>query len=118
MERLKLGPEVFFGDSALGTKGVNHKLIYARLVGFSRTGGYSFMKCANPVVQANKLISQVHISIWQVGLNEAPETLLSEADIPSHPGHDLNYLALSGALSVRLAPSVDPMLVLNPYPSQ
>ena len=81
MERLKLGPEVFLGDSASGTEGVNHKLIYARLVGFSRTGGYSFMRCVNPVVQANKVISQVHIRTWQVGLNEALGTLLSGTDI-------------------------------------
>ncbi|KAM5538549.1 hypothetical protein V8D89_007882 [Ganoderma adspersum] len=60
MERLKLGPEVFLGDSAAaGTKGVNHKLIYARLVGFSRTGPHKDMA-----------------------------------------GHDLNYLAVSGALSM------------------
>lgn len=113
MERLNLGPEVFLGDSASGIKGVNHKLVYARLVGFSRTGGYSFLRYVNPVVQANKLISQVRTRIWQVGPSAAPGTLLSRADIPSHPGHDLNYLAVSGALSVRLAPSMDPTLVLN-----
>ena len=33
MERLSLGPEVFFGE-----RGANGRLVYARLVGFSRTG--------------------------------------------------------------------------------
>ena len=34
MERLGLGPEVFLGEN-----GANPKLVYARLVGFPRTGG-------------------------------------------------------------------------------
>nr|VWO95612.1 Chromatin modification-related protein EAF1 (ESA1-associated factor 1) (Vacuolar import and degradation protein 21) [Ganoderma boninense] len=46
MERLKLGPELFLGDLASKTKGMNEKLIYARLAGFSRTGECWFMKCA------------------------------------------------------------------------
>ncbi|RDB26373.1 Alpha-methylacyl-CoA racemase [Hypsizygus marmoreus] len=36
MERLGLGPEVFLGDGE--KKGLNEKLIYARIVGFPRTG--------------------------------------------------------------------------------
>jgi len=41
MERLGLGPEVFLGDGR--RKGLNEKLIYARLVGFPRTGPYKDM---------------------------------------------------------------------------
>ncbi|PIL29784.1 hypothetical protein GSI_07989 [Ganoderma sinense ZZ0214-1] len=66
MERLKLGPEVFLGNSFSNPKGANEKLIYARLAGFSRTGGCSFMK--------------------------RPHKDMA--------GHDLNYLAVSGVLSM------------------
>ncbi|KAI1797368.1 CoA-transferase family III [Ganoderma leucocontextum] len=59
MERLRLGPEVFLGDSTSRTKGANEKLVYARLVGFPRTGPHKDMA-----------------------------------------GHDLNYLAVSGVLSM------------------
>ncbi|TBU32493.1 CoA-transferase family III [Dichomitus squalens] len=59
MERLKLGPEVFLGNPATKSKGVNEKLVYARLVGFPRTGPHKDMA-----------------------------------------GHDLNYLAISGVLSM------------------
>ncbi|KAI0787928.1 CoA-transferase family III [Fomes fomentarius] len=59
MERLKLGPEVFLGDEKTGKKGVNPRLVYARLVGFPRTGPHRDMA-----------------------------------------GHDLNYLALTGVLSM------------------
>ncbi|KAI0768062.1 CoA-transferase family III domain-containing protein [Trametes elegans] len=55
MERLGLGPEVFLDES----KGRNKRLVYARLVGFPRTGLHKDMA-----------------------------------------GHDLNYLALSGVLSM------------------
>ncbi|KAL1937458.1 hypothetical protein VTO73DRAFT_13181 [Trametes versicolor] len=55
LERLGLGPEVFLDES----KGTNARLIYARLVGFPRTGPHKDMA-----------------------------------------GHDLNYLALSGVLSM------------------
>lgn len=52
MERLKLGPEVFLGESASRTKvmGANEKLIYARMVGFPRTGGCSFLRWRIPCV--------------------------------------------------------------------
>ncbi|OBZ72494.1 Alpha-methylacyl-CoA racemase [Grifola frondosa] len=58
-ERLGLGPEVFLGNQTAGKEGSNKKLIFARLVGFTRTGPYKTMA-----------------------------------------GHDLNYLALSGVLSM------------------
>ncbi|KAF7327904.1 Acyl-CoA dehydrogenase [Mycena kentingensis (nom. inval.)] len=54
MERLGLGPEVFLGE-----KGVNKRLVYARMVGFPREGPHKDMA-----------------------------------------GHDINYLALSGVLSL------------------
>ncbi|KAF7363163.1 Acyl-CoA dehydrogenase [Mycena venus] len=57
MERLGLGPEVFLGDGT--SPGLNQKLIYARMVGFPRTGPYKDMA-----------------------------------------GHDINFLALSGVLSI------------------
>ncbi|KAK7454630.1 hypothetical protein VKT23_011383 [Stygiomarasmius scandens] len=57
MERLGLGPEVFLGGN--GLTGLNEKLIYARMVGFPRTG---------------------------------PQRAMA--------GHDINYLALSGILSM------------------
>ncbi|KAF8807006.1 CoA-transferase family III [Phlegmacium glaucopus] len=41
LERLGLGPEVFLGDGR--RKGLNEKLIYARLVGFPRTGPHKDM---------------------------------------------------------------------------
>ena len=52
MERLKLGPELFLGDPATGSKGINEKLIYARLVGFPRTGGYTRCAALWPVLTA------------------------------------------------------------------
>ncbi|KAH9919352.1 CoA-transferase family III [Amylocystis lapponica] len=54
MERIGLGPEVFLADG-----GSNKRLVYSRLVGFSRTGPHKNMA-----------------------------------------GHDLNYLAVSGVLSL------------------
>ncbi|KAF9443575.1 CoA-transferase family III [Macrolepiota fuliginosa MF-IS2] len=57
MEKLGLGPEVFFGDGK--TEGLNEKLIYARIAGFPRTGPLKDMA-----------------------------------------GHDLNYIALTGALAM------------------
>ncbi|THV03199.1 CoA-transferase family III [Dendrothele bispora CBS 962.96] len=57
MERLGLGPEVFLGGN--GQKGLNERLIYARMIGFPRTGPQKSMA-----------------------------------------GHDINYLALSGVLSM------------------
>ncbi|KAJ7593029.1 CoA-transferase family III domain-containing protein [Mycena floridula] len=57
LERLGLGPELFLGD---GVKdGLNPRLIYARIVGFPRTGPHKDMA-----------------------------------------GHDINYLAISGVLSM------------------
>jgi len=41
LERLGLGPELFLGDGR--RKGLNEKLIYARLVGFPRTGPHKDM---------------------------------------------------------------------------
>ncbi|KAI0792768.1 CoA-transferase family III [Abortiporus biennis] len=67
MERLGLGPDVF-----LGPNGSNKKLVYARLVGFSRTG---------------------------TGKDQA--------------GHDLNYIALSGVLSLLPGTSSAPSFPLN-----
>ncbi|GLB40177.1 putative coA-transferase family III [Lyophyllum shimeji] len=57
MERLGLGPEVFLGNGA--QQGLNRRLIYARIVGFPRTGPQKDMA-----------------------------------------GHDINYIALSGALAM------------------
>ncbi|KAG6831803.1 hypothetical protein H0H92_007480 [Tricholoma furcatifolium] len=57
LERLGLGPEVFLGNSV--QKGLNPKLIYARIAGFPRTGPHKDMA-----------------------------------------GHDINYIALSGALGM------------------
>ncbi|TFK40292.1 CoA-transferase family III [Crucibulum laeve] len=57
MERLGLGPEVFLGQG--GQKGLNERLIYARIAGFPRTGPHKDMA-----------------------------------------GHDINYAALSGVLSM------------------
>ncbi|OCH95475.1 CoA-transferase family III [Obba rivulosa] len=59
MERLGLGPDVFLGDMKTAKQGSNTRLVYARLVGFPRTGPHKDMA-----------------------------------------GHDLNYLALSGVLSM------------------
>ncbi|CAL1698755.1 unnamed protein product [Somion occarium] len=67
LERLGLGPEVFLGE-----KGTNKKLIYARLIGFPRTGQYSNLA-----------------------------------------GHDLNYLALSGVLSLLPGSPSRPTFPLN-----
>ncbi|KIK63164.1 hypothetical protein GYMLUDRAFT_223068 [Collybiopsis luxurians FD-317 M1] len=70
MERLGLGPEVFLGKD--GKSGLNKRLIYARIVGFPRTGSHKDMA-----------------------------------------GHDINYLALSGILSM-LPGSLDrPSFPLN-----
>ncbi|KAF8962787.1 CoA-transferase family III domain-containing protein [Flammula alnicola] len=44
LERLGLGPELFLGDGSDGRrKGLNEKLIYARIVGFPRIGPYKDM---------------------------------------------------------------------------
>ncbi|KAJ7494659.1 CoA-transferase family III domain-containing protein [Mycena galericulata] len=61
MERLGLGPEVFLGNGV--SPGLNNKLIYARMVGFPRTGPLKDMA-----------------------------------------GHDINYLAVSGVLSLLPGP--------------
>ncbi|KAF9069210.1 CoA-transferase family III domain-containing protein [Rhodocollybia butyracea] len=67
LERLGLGPEVFLGSS-----GLNQQLIYARIVGFPRTGPHKNMA-----------------------------------------GHDLNYLALSGVLSMLPGSVNKPAFPLN-----
>ncbi|KAH8101092.1 CoA-transferase family III [Cristinia sonorae] len=67
MEKLGLGPDVFLGE-----EGLNKKLIFSRLVGFSRTG--------------------MHRDI---------------------AGHDLNYLALSGVLSILPGSPDRPTFPLN-----
>ncbi|KAK0204756.1 CoA-transferase family III domain-containing protein [Desarmillaria ectypa] len=67
MEKLGLGPEVF-----IGRDGLNHRLIYARIVGFSRSGPHKDMA-----------------------------------------GHDINYLALSGILSMLPGTSGKPEFPLN-----
>ena len=73
MERLGLGPDVF-----LGKEGTNQRLIFARLVGFPRTGPHKNMA---GTVTASSYIPNVSCT-----------TIIS--------GHDLNYLALTGVLSV------------------
>ncbi|KAF4613521.1 hypothetical protein D9613_007774 [Agrocybe pediades] len=70
LERLGLGPELFLGDGT--KKGLNEKLIYARIVGFPRTGEHKDMA-----------------------------------------GHDINYLALSGALAMLPGTSEKPVFPLN-----
>lgn len=70
LERLGLGPELFLGSDT--KKGLNEKLIYARIVGFPRTGPYKDMA-----------------------------------------GHDINYLALSGILSMLPGSSSKPTFPLN-----
>ncbi|KAK0235868.1 CoA-transferase family III domain-containing protein [Armillaria nabsnona] len=67
MEKLGLGPEVFIGQ-----EGLNRRLIYARVVGFSRSGPHKDMA-----------------------------------------GHDINYLALSGILSMLPGTSDKPEFPLN-----
>ncbi|KAK7685417.1 hypothetical protein QCA50_011280 [Cerrena zonata] len=67
LEKLGLGPDVFLGDD-----GTNKRLIYARLVGFSRSGPHA------------------HLA-----------------------GHDLNYLALGGVLSLLPGTSSHPSFPLN-----
>ncbi|KAF9468153.1 CoA-transferase family III [Collybia nuda] len=69
MERLGLGPQVFLGEE--GKKGLNEKIIYARIVGFPRTGPHKDMA-----------------------------------------GHDINYIALSGALAMLPGPD-KPRFPLN-----
>ncbi|KAJ6505939.1 CoA-transferase family III domain-containing protein [Mycena vulgaris] len=70
MERLGLGPEIFLGSG--GSPGLNEKLIYARMVGFPRTGPHKDMA-----------------------------------------GHDINYLALSGVLSMLPGTADKPSFPLN-----
>ncbi|KAG8935959.1 hypothetical protein FRC02_005434 [Tulasnella sp. 418] len=40
MERLGLGPQVFLGNPGSHESGINHRLIYARICGFSPSGLY------------------------------------------------------------------------------
>ncbi|KAF5359847.1 hypothetical protein D9756_003359 [Leucocoprinus leucothites] len=71
MEKLGLGPDVFLGDGK--TKGLNEKLVYARIAGFPRTGPRKDMA-----------------------------------------GHDLNYIALTGALAMMPpGPSGAPTFPMN-----
>ncbi|KAF9069211.1 CoA-transferase family III [Rhodocollybia butyracea] len=70
MERLGLGPDVFLGKD--GSPGLNERLIYARIVGFSPTGPHKNMA-----------------------------------------GHDINYLALSGILSMLPGSDDRPAFPLN-----
>ncbi|KAJ3928394.1 MAG: CoA-transferase family III [Lentinula lateritia] len=70
MERLGLGPDIFLGAS--GKVGLNEKLIYARIIGFPRTGHHKNMA-----------------------------------------GHDINYLALSGILSMLPGSHDRPTFPLN-----
>ncbi|TDL16558.1 CoA-transferase family III [Rickenella mellea] len=67
LEKLGLGPDVF-----LGKNGLNSRLVYARLSGFTRTGEYKDMA-----------------------------------------GHDINYLALTGVLSMLPGPDGKPGFPLN-----
>ncbi|KAF9236717.1 CoA-transferase family III domain-containing protein [Melanogaster broomeanus] len=73
LERLGLGPEVFHSEEH--KKGLNDKLIYARLAGFPR---------------------------------KANET--THGDLP---GHDINYIALSGILSMLPGTKEKPSFPLN-----
>ncbi|KAJ7727301.1 CoA-transferase family III domain-containing protein [Mycena maculata] len=70
MERLGLGPEVFLGNGS--SPGLNERLIYARIVGFPRTGPHKDMA-----------------------------------------GHDINYLALSGILSILPGTADKPSFPIN-----
>ncbi|KAJ7274447.1 CoA-transferase family III domain-containing protein [Mycena haematopus] len=70
MERLGLGPEVFLGTS--NSPGLNEKLVYARMIGFPRTGPHKDMA-----------------------------------------GHDINYLALSGVLSILPGTEDKPSFPIN-----
>ncbi|KAJ7158825.1 CoA-transferase family III domain-containing protein [Mycena filopes] len=70
MERLGLGPEVFLGNA--NSPGLNEKLIYARMIGFPRTGPHKDMA-----------------------------------------GHDINYLALSGVLSMLPGTAEKPSFPIN-----
>ncbi|KAJ7773194.1 CoA-transferase family III domain-containing protein [Mycena metata] len=70
MERLGLGPEVFLGNG--NSPGLNQKLIYARMIGFPRTGPHKDMA-----------------------------------------GHDINYLALSGVLSMLPGSAEKPSFPIN-----
>ncbi|KAH0832954.1 CoA-transferase family III domain-containing protein [Lanmaoa asiatica] len=70
LERLGLGPEVFHDTE--GKKGLNDRLIYARIAGFPREGPYASMA-----------------------------------------GHDINYIALSGVLSMLPGTSEKPSFPLN-----
>ncbi|KAF8837265.1 CoA-transferase family III [Paxillus ammoniavirescens] len=70
LERLGLGPDVFHDSE--GKKGLNDKLIYARLAGYPREGPYASMA-----------------------------------------GHDINYIALSGILSMLPGTNEKPSFPLN-----
>ncbi|KAJ7363982.1 CoA-transferase family III domain-containing protein [Mycena albidolilacea] len=70
MERLGLGPEVFLGTG--NSPGLNDKLVYARMIGFPRTGPHKDMA-----------------------------------------GHDINYLALSGVLSILPGTEEKPSFPIN-----
>ncbi|EGN98917.1 hypothetical protein SERLA73DRAFT_181644 [Serpula lacrymans var. lacrymans S7.3] len=70
LERLGLGPEIFLGSEE--TKGLNDKLIFARVVGFPRAGPHKTMA-----------------------------------------GHDINYLATSGVLSMLPGTQEKPSFPLN-----
>ncbi|KAF8126995.1 CoA-transferase family III [Boletus edulis] len=70
LERLALGPDVFLDGE--GKKGLNDRLIYARIAGFPRKGPYASMA-----------------------------------------GHDINYIALSGVLSMLPGTSEKPSFPLN-----
>ncbi|KIJ67100.1 hypothetical protein HYDPIDRAFT_26503 [Hydnomerulius pinastri MD-312] len=70
LERLGLGPEIFHDSD--GRKGLNDKLIYARVAGFPRDGPHSTMA-----------------------------------------GHDINYIALSGILSMLPGSREKPSFPLN-----
>ncbi|KAF8656886.1 hypothetical protein AX16_002431 [Volvariella volvacea WC 439] len=70
MERMGLGPEVFLGNGE--QKGLNERLIYARMIGFPRQGPYENMA-----------------------------------------GHDVNYIALSGVLSLLPGSQEKPTFPLN-----
>ncbi|KAG8897842.1 hypothetical protein FRB99_007876 [Tulasnella sp. 403] len=81
LEKLGLGPDVF-----LGKDGLNKRLIFSRLAGFPKHG-------MHPVY-----CTDLSTNSYYIGVIPGPQGNMA--------GHDLNYLAQSGVLS--MLPPVDP----------
>jgi alpha-methylacyl-CoA racemase len=104
MERLGLGPEVFLGNDS--SPGLNEKLIYARMIGcvvellcvrsLKRAVQFPKDRYSTRENDGSELTRSTGPHKDMAGASHSHRYLIFQLSL----GHDINYLALSGVLSV------------------